>query len=357
MIPLEDRRLVRKHGMGLQDYWLDCWEADPYGSRYVLMPDADLKSTTQAKYRKQLEALGLFMFEIRKQGGDRKLWVLNLHGSRVKNFWQPIAESLGGIEKPVEKVKQTLVQIERTLDEIEQIDSTTQAQQDLQNGSISPQHSSTSPQRDVEEKSDQLPLEAALVRAIVTSPPDGHPIDEPVRVADTKVLPEGSPLNSSQELKGENIPPMQTEPPLEEASLTDSGMEEEELPVALDCPTASCGVEEISTQSRASQEEQPEAAGEEQKDPGKDEYSAEAEVGHFEIVEKICQLALDHYCRVTNVEREEMMNFTLRQLEVVSKIFQQYIGKRNPNRNQAFQFAIGLGRRSRPQDLKTWRRT
>ena len=89
MIPFEDRQLVRKHGgLGLQDYWLDCWEVDPYGSRYVLMPDSDLKSSTHRKYRKQLKQLGLFLFEIRQDGKNYQLWILNRHGSRVNSYWE-----------------------------------------------------------------------------------------------------------------------------------------------------------------------------------------------------------------------------------------------------------------------------
>lgn len=83
MIRFDDRQLVRKHGgLGLQDYWLDCWEADPYGSRYVLMPDTDLKNTTHRKYRRQLKDLNLFMFETRRSDTGHQLWLLNRHGSR-----------------------------------------------------------------------------------------------------------------------------------------------------------------------------------------------------------------------------------------------------------------------------------
>lgn len=155
MIPAEDRRTVRKYGLGLQDYWLDCWEADPYGSRWVLMPDADLKSTTQAKYRKQLETLGLFMFEIRKQGSDRKLWVLNLHGSRVKSFWKQIAESLDANNQLLDSTEESLDADEKKLDEIEQKTSEHQAQQEFQNASTTSQqhlnNSSSTPQRSYEE--------------------------------------------------------------------------------------------------------------------------------------------------------------------------------------------------------------
>ena len=151
MIPAGDRQLVRRFGLGLQDYWLDCWETDAYGSRWVLMADADLKSTTQAKYRKQLEDLGLFMFEIRKSGSDRKLWVLNLHGSRVKNFWKPIAQKLDSAEESVDNIEQSFDFIESSFDEIEQNKTEIKAQQEFQNLSTSSQehlkNTSSTPQR------------------------------------------------------------------------------------------------------------------------------------------------------------------------------------------------------------------
>lgn len=93
MIPAGDRQKVRELGLGLQDYWLDCWEADAYGSRWVLMSRADLKNTTDAKYRKQLEELGLFAFKkdrVVKAGRlTSQLFVINLHGSRRDN-WRKI---------------------------------------------------------------------------------------------------------------------------------------------------------------------------------------------------------------------------------------------------------------------------
>jgi hypothetical protein len=82
VIPIEDRQKVRAIGTGLQDYWLDCWEADPFGTRWVLLPD-DATNTTKAKYRQQLTKLGLFLFEKRGNTGNWSIWCLNLRGSRI----------------------------------------------------------------------------------------------------------------------------------------------------------------------------------------------------------------------------------------------------------------------------------
>lgn len=82
VIPLSDRQKVRAIGTGLQDYWLDCWETDPFGTRWVLLPD-DATNTTKAKYRQQLTKLGLFLFEKRGTTGNWSVWCLNLRGSRI----------------------------------------------------------------------------------------------------------------------------------------------------------------------------------------------------------------------------------------------------------------------------------
>ena len=148
VIPIEDRRLVRKHGgLGLQDYWLDCWEADPYGSRYVLMPDADLKSSTRRKYRKQLKELGLFLFEMRLDGNHYQLWVLNRHGSRVKGYWsdkqsdqrrddQTVEGNVQIAECSVQVVEGDAVNVKRDDQNVE-VTPQTQPESGFQNPSIS----------------------------------------------------------------------------------------------------------------------------------------------------------------------------------------------------------------------------
>ena len=127
VIPVEDRRLVRSSGgLGLQDYWLDCWEADPFGSRYVLMPDTNFKSSTHRKYRKQLKDLGLFLFQIRQDGNNYQLWVLNRHGARVKSYWQGTSsQTVERADEIGEAVPKHVVQVVKRGAELTECDCTT----------------------------------------------------------------------------------------------------------------------------------------------------------------------------------------------------------------------------------------
>ena len=80
-IPAKDLQIVQSKGTGLLNYWLNCWQADPYGSRWILTGD-DTKNRTQRDYRKQLTEMGLFIFELRGSKSSRQqVWCLNLHGS------------------------------------------------------------------------------------------------------------------------------------------------------------------------------------------------------------------------------------------------------------------------------------
>lgn len=182
MIPAGDRQKVRKLGLGLQDYWLDCWEADAYGSRWVLMSRADLKNTTDAKYRKQLENLELFMFEIRKSGGDRTLWVLNLHGSRVKDFWKSSEESLDQNKEQGDVSEEPFDQNEKKLDQIEQKKPETVDTQGFQNLSTSSQqhlnNTSTTPQRSVEVLEDSAAITQPPLRVAAMATSEKDPKEE-----------------------------------------------------------------------------------------------------------------------------------------------------------------------------------
>ena len=146
VITFEDRRLVRKHGgMGLQDYWLDCWETDPFGSRYVLMPDVDFRNTTQAKYRKQLEELGLFMFEPRGRGESRQMWLLNRHGSKSQKLSLAKANnSLDRADNLLDDtaglsvgIKQVYANTDKSLDRIAQLKAVIQSESEVQKSSLS----------------------------------------------------------------------------------------------------------------------------------------------------------------------------------------------------------------------------
>ena len=90
IIPIEDKNQVRAKGAGLLMFWLDCWECDRFGDRYVLMPDINFKSGRIREYRKKLTEMGLFIFEVRTNVKERRseLWILNLHGWRNREFWR-----------------------------------------------------------------------------------------------------------------------------------------------------------------------------------------------------------------------------------------------------------------------------
>ena len=77
--------------------------------------------------------------------------MLNLHGSRVKNFWKPITQKLDSTEESVANIEQSFDEIDETLDEIEQNKNEANTQQDFQNLSTSSQehlnNTSSTPQR------------------------------------------------------------------------------------------------------------------------------------------------------------------------------------------------------------------
>ncbi|MHC5719478.1 MAG: hypothetical protein ACYTX0_47385, partial [Nostoc sp.] len=75
----------------IQGLWNECWQSDPYGSRFVKLTTS-LKDTAFRVARRVLSAAGLFEFkrdtcteDTRKTAG----WlIINLHGARrIKDFW------------------------------------------------------------------------------------------------------------------------------------------------------------------------------------------------------------------------------------------------------------------------------
>jgi hypothetical protein len=71
--------------------WQECWTADPYGSRWMPLTSA-LGYSTFISAKKILSESGLFIFKPDKSiedGRETMRWtVKNLHGSRIKEFWE-----------------------------------------------------------------------------------------------------------------------------------------------------------------------------------------------------------------------------------------------------------------------------
>ncbi|MEJ6485263.1 hypothetical protein N0Y54_28790 [Nostoc punctiforme UO1] len=77
--------------------WQESWTADPYGSRWMPLTSA-LGYSTFISAKKILSDSGLFIFKPDKSiqdGRETASWMVrNLHGSRMKEFWEkPNAEN------------------------------------------------------------------------------------------------------------------------------------------------------------------------------------------------------------------------------------------------------------------------
>jgi len=352
-VSLEDINWVRSQPPCVQQLWLDCMAVEQFGNQ-----QRELKTSLSSKSfrlaRIALQKQKLFDFEpITKlsQSGRTSIssWkVQNLHGYYIKKYWE--LEVLGGETLPPER--ENLPASGETLPpERENLPAS---------GETLPPERENLP----EEK-----LKTLDIQGVDFSQPSANHVltthQPPTKVVGAVV----------------SIPSEETERPLGGAPTMRDGMPESETPqAAIDCPTASGG--ESSPNQLTSLGDNAEVTGVELKDLDQDHFSgavgnidetpnsdevkvvsgeecsAEAEVGHFEIVEKVCQLALDHYCPVGDVERSELMDFTQGQLELVSRTFLSQIAKRSKRtKNEIFQFALSLGRRSRPASVQVWRRT
>lgn len=81
----------------------------------------------------------------------------------------------------------------------------------------------------------------------------------------------------------------------------------------------------------------------------KNDRTSPEEVGHADIVEIICQTSGVQYYWPTELERKEMMSYTIWQLQVVFQVFQGEMAKCSSCRtSQRFQFALAMGRYSQP---------
>lgn len=106
-IALDQIDRVSEFGKGLTAYWLSCWRVDCFGNVFVPLQE-DIGNTTKAKYRKILQQLGFFMFEIRQFGKQRTLWVRNLCAPKSDSFRYPVAYTSQPKEKSLDSIEQTL---------------------------------------------------------------------------------------------------------------------------------------------------------------------------------------------------------------------------------------------------------
>ncbi|MEJ6485251.1 hypothetical protein N0Y54_28730 [Nostoc punctiforme UO1] len=91
IIPIEDMLWVSQQKPSVNQLWQECWTADPYGSRWMSLTSA-LGYSTFISAKKILAESGLFIFKPDKSiqdGRETASWMVkNLHGSRMKEFWE-----------------------------------------------------------------------------------------------------------------------------------------------------------------------------------------------------------------------------------------------------------------------------
>ncbi|MEH1819159.1 MAG: hypothetical protein V7L31_08790 [Nostoc sp.] len=97
IIPIEDLLWASQQKPSVTQLWQECWTADPYGSRWMPLSTA-LGYSSFICAKKILAESGLFIFKPDKSiqdGRETVGWMVrNLHGSRMKEFWEkPNAEN------------------------------------------------------------------------------------------------------------------------------------------------------------------------------------------------------------------------------------------------------------------------
>ncbi len=97
IIPIEDMLWASQQRPSVTQLWQECWTADPYGSRWMPLSTA-LSYSTFISAKKIIFESGLFIFKPDKSiqdGRETVAWMVrNLHGSRMKEFWEkPNAEN------------------------------------------------------------------------------------------------------------------------------------------------------------------------------------------------------------------------------------------------------------------------
>ncbi|WP_373529125.1 hypothetical protein [Nostoc sp.] len=91
IIPIQDMLWASQQKPSVTQLWQESWTADPYGSRWMPLTSA-LGYSTFISAKKILADSGLFIFKPDKSiqdGRETVKWMVqNLHGSRMKEFWE-----------------------------------------------------------------------------------------------------------------------------------------------------------------------------------------------------------------------------------------------------------------------------
>ena len=91
IIPIEDLLWASQQKPSVTQLWQESWTADPYGSRWMPL-SSGMGYSTFISAKKIISESGLFIFKPDKSiqdGRETASWMVkNLHGSRMKEFWE-----------------------------------------------------------------------------------------------------------------------------------------------------------------------------------------------------------------------------------------------------------------------------
>ncbi len=95
-IPKQDLIWAKKQKPSVMTLWLECWECDPYGTRWMTL-NHSLSQSAFTRAKKILSNKGLFIFKPDRSirdGRETVSWLVqNLHGARRKNFGLELNDS------------------------------------------------------------------------------------------------------------------------------------------------------------------------------------------------------------------------------------------------------------------------
>ena len=96
-IPKQDLIWAKEQKPSVMKFWMECWECDPYGSRWMTL-NHSLSRSAFTKAKKIISERGLFIFKPDhsiKDGREVVSWLVqNLHGSRRSNFGIKLTDSI-----------------------------------------------------------------------------------------------------------------------------------------------------------------------------------------------------------------------------------------------------------------------
>lgn len=327
---LEDINWVRSQPPCVQQLWLDCVAVEQFGGQQREVKTS-LSRNAFSKAKSALEGKGLFKFEqmyapAKSGRGFVVGWkVENLHGYYKKNYWELDAHEVTAQSQIMTAESQTVI----TQSQIVTAES----------------HEKTPDSQIV---CNTIPETHSMTKPVSNQPLFNYPSTTPQ--PPTKVVEEGSREGSiAQETH---------QTPLGGAGATNGAMPEEEKEVS---PDSSALVPDKSEEPR---EESASLGGDEcsggdiATQPNSDVCETEDAdddivVGHADIVEVICQRVGEYYYCVTEVEREQMMQLTISQLQVLSERFHHQMNQRTtiPSREKVqavFNFSLGVARYAAP---------